>query len=331
MTDYQPTTDSNKKKRSQKQQTIVELYGLYNGYKNKIAELEKQKSEALDLLAIYQRRLDTYKRVLGLTWATFTEKDGLYTFQDSTTFDILTQEFQFQPKSEKEAFEVRLIAIPESALSNSADEVMLHINLTDAKPYFDSRIQLEFNDVFASDSWELEKDLFTQKDSVALLEFFEGLLNKKTAFEIIARGQGIAKWNGVRAIKDDHPNELKSYPPNAKMDSNFVRLRRSELYVNLSRDITLEVNSYTDPVVSNIQIINPGIAELSQKYNLSKNDVLSAYRTATILKKLKREVNVLAGTYLTRSEAKIVIDRFNKEWSKTRISIGPNSIKLSEF
>ena len=32
----------------------------------------------------------------------FEEKDGLYIFQDSSTFDILTQEFQFAPSKEIE-------------------------------------------------------------------------------------------------------------------------------------------------------------------------------------------------------------------------------------
>jgi hypothetical protein len=67
------------------------------------------------------------------------------------------------------------------------------------------------------------------------------------------------------------------------------------------------------------------------KYKLSKNDLLSAMRTATILIKLKEEINVYAGTYLSRENAKIVIDRFNKEWAKTRITIGQTSIKLSEL
>jgi hypothetical protein len=68
-----------------------------------------------------------------------------------------------------------------------------------------------------------------------------------------------------------------------------------------------------------------------QRYKLSKNDILSAYRSAAILHKLKIELNVLAGKYLTREKASLVIDRFNKEWAKTRISIGPTSIKLTDL
>ena len=65
------------------------------------------------------------------------------------------------------------------------------------------------------------------------------------------------------------------------------------------------------------------------KYHLSQNDVLSAYRTVSILKALKSEMNVLAGKYLSREEATIVIDRLNKEIIKTKISVGATSFKLS--
>ena len=54
-------------------------------------------------------------------------------------------------------------------------------------------------------------------------------------------------------------------------------------------------------------------------------------RTATILKKMKLEINLLAGTYLDRTNAKIVIDRFNKEMSKVKIAVGITSIRLSEL
>lgn len=328
--DYQPTTDSNKKDRRKKQQSIVDLYNLFDSYGRKIKELEKQKQEAIDLMAQYQRRLDLFKSMMGYRWASYTEKDGLYTFEDSTIFDMLTQEFQFPASSKKENFEVRLIAIPESCLSEQADEVMLHINVTDAEPNYNARIQVELQDVFASDAYNLDRTLFTQKDSVALRQFFEGLLDKKVPFSIVARGQGIGEWNGCRTVKCALPVELKSYPT-SRNDSTYLRLRRSELFVHLDREIKLEVNSYTDPVASNLQISDTEIQSLMTKYKLSKNDILSVMRTATILKKLKDEVNVNAGAYLSREDAKIVIDRFNKEWAKTRIAVGATSVKLIDL
>lgn len=332
--DGTPTTSSNRKERKKLQNTIVGLYNQFEAYKRKIKELEQQKAEAIDLMAIYQRKLDGYKQAMGLQWASYSVEDGLYVFEDSTTFDVLTQEFQFKPTEEVEDFEVRLIAIPESCLSRLADEVMLHINVMDAIPDYNARINLALQDVFESDSWELPSPLFSSNDSVALQVFFEGLLNKKTEFELIARGQGIGKWNGVQTVKDDRAKELSSYPGNpsvSKYDSTFVRLRKSEVLVHMNRDIRLEVNSYTDPVASSITVSDPSIQALAKKYGLSKNDLLSAYRTASILKALKTEINVLAGAYLPREQASLVIDRFNKTWEKTKISVGRTSIKLMDL
>lgn len=332
--DGTPTTNSNRKTRKKLQNTIVGLYDLFEAYKRKIRELEEKKQAAIDLMATYQRRLDQFKELMGHNWATYTEKDGLYTFQDSSTFDILTQEFQFKPTKEKEGFEILLIAIPESSLSKSADEVMMHISLIDAKPNYDARVNLELNDVFASDDWKLPTPLFTEKDSVSLRVFFDGMLDKKIPFSIVSRGQGIGQWNGTRTVKNYHPEELKRYPGNAaktKMDSTFLRLRKSEVLIHINRSINLEVNSYTDPVVSNLNVSGEEFKAAMTKYGLSKNDILSAYRTSSIMKALKKEINTLAGNYLTREEAKIVIDRFNKAWAKTRISVGRTSFKLSSF
>ena len=333
---YLPKQVNGKKDKRALQNTIVEQYSRFEAYKRKIAELEKQKAQSLELLTVYEKRRDYFKRMIGYNWATYTEKDGLYTFQDSSTFDMITQEFQFPASAEKEKFEIRLIAIPESSLSNQADEVMLHMHLVDAIPNYSARLQLTLVDAFDSDSWELNTPLFTTNDSVALLQFFEGLLDKKIHFSIVARGQGIGNYDGCRVVKNSNPIEENSYPGNtekeriqSKMDSTYSILRRSELFVHMGRDMTLEINSYTDPVSSSLKIDNLEIAELAKKYALSKNDVLSAYRTATLLKKCKDEINLYAGTYLPREKAKIVIDRFNKEWNKTKIGVGKTSIPIT--
>jgi hypothetical protein len=326
------TVDGGKKQKGKSQNDIVYLYNMFEAYKKKIAELELQRTDALALMEKYQSRLSAFKQLMGLNWATYTENEGLYTFSDSSTFDMYTQEFIFPSKQQEEDFEVRLIAIPETCLSEQADEVMLHINVTDAEPLYDARLQIELLNQFGSDKWDLHRSLFSQEDSVALMQFFEGLLDKNRPFSIIARGQGVGEWNGLRVIKANQP--LVEQEKTAKYshdDPEMLRLRRSEVYVFLEREIQLEVNSYTDPRNSNIEAQSPEIQKVMSTYGLSKNDVLSAYRTANIMRKMKEEINVLAGTYLDREKARIVIDRFNKEWSRVRISVGPTSFKLSEI
>ena len=204
----------------------------------------------------------------------------------------------------------------------------------DAKPDYNARIKLKLNDVFPSDEWKLKQELFNATDSVSVHVFFEALLNKKLKFNIVARGRGIGKWNGNRIIKDDTPNELNQYPGDpkySKMDTSFVRLRYSEVIVYINRFIHLEINSYTDPIKSNLLISNAHIQEAMSKYRLSKNDILSAYRTAELMNALSQEISIRAGTYLTRENAKLVIDRFNKAIEKTRIYVGRTSFKLNDL
>lgn len=336
--DYQPTTHSQKRPRGQGQAEIVDLYNQYDGYKKKIADLEKEKQEAIDLLAIYQRRLDQYKEMMGFNWATYTEKDGLYTFNDSTTFDIATQEFTFRADTLKTPFEVRLLAIPYGSLSDEADEVMLHVNLIDAKPGFDARLQLDLRDAFAPNSWTLNETLFSGSDSVAVRQLFEALLDKKTPVTAVSRGQGVGSWNGLQTVRATDRTEWTAYhggTPDeqaaARMEPEMARLRCSQVNVTLNRGIFIEVNTYTDPVKTNLKAENSSIQSGIDRYKLTGNDYLSALRTATIIQHLKSELNVLAGTYLSREDAKIVIDRLNKTLDGLRVSCGPTSWKWQEL
>lgn len=335
---HQPKTDSGKPKRGKGQSEIVDLYNEFEFYAKKIKDLEREKQEAVDLMAIYQRRLDQYKEMMGFHWATYTEKDGLYTFQDSTTFDSYTQEFTFRADTLKTPFEVRLLAIPYGSLSDEADEVMLHVNMIDAEPGFDARLQLELSDAFAPNSWTLNQPLFSQNDSVAVRQLFEGLLDKKTPITAVSRGQGVGSWNGLQTVRAADRGEMSSYPGATveeqqinRMNPEWARLRCSQVNVTLNRGIFIEINTFTDPVKTNLKATNSSVADGISRYKLTGNDYLSALRTATIIQKMKSELNILAGTYLTREEAKIAIDRLNKALDGLRVSVGATSWKWQEL
>ena len=333
-----PKTDSQKDKRSVVQDKLIRENEAYKSYVKNLKDLKYQKENALKIQAEYQLKLNYLNQMMGTRWAKFTEKNGFYMFEDSTTFDMLTQEFQFKESSDTEDFEVRLLAVPYSALSKEADEVMLHIHMTDAEPAYDARLQIHLEDAFGSDEYTIERQLISKDDSVAVKQFFESLQNKKLPIIIKARGQGVGTWNGFKTVKAPNVGELNAYPgstPEARkasrMDSTYVRLRKSELIIKTKQNITFEVNSYTDPVSSNLDIDNPAILQAMDKYNLSKNEILSAYRSAFILKKMKMELNILAGEYLDKPTAKIVLDRLNAEVDKAKIQVGKTSFKISQL
>lgn len=331
-------TKSGKKKRKKNQERVVRYYEELSMIKRKILELEKLKEEAL---LKQQNKLQQQNKMLdliGRKWVPFKVEDGLYIFEDSSTFDMYTQEFVFPATKESEVFEIRLLAIPLSHESNQADEVMLHINVSDATPIYNSRVQLEIFDAFESDKYDLSKPLISKDDSLAVRVFFDALLDTKKPFTTIIRGGGIGKWNGFQTVIDRKAESLSSYPGTtkedqfkSKMDSTFLRLRCSQVYIKVEREIQLEVNSFTDPVVSNFKTVSESLRNKQASFKLSNNELLSAYRSREVLLTLKKELNELAGTYLTREEAKIVIDRLNKEIDNARITVGKTSFPLKDF
>jgi hypothetical protein len=333
-----PKTDSNKDKRSVVQHNLVFYNEAYKSYVKNLKDLKYQKENALAIQAQYQLQLNKYNQLMGIRWAKYTYKEGVYTFEDSTTFDMLTQEFKFPESEIQENFEIRLLAIPYSSLSKDADEVMLHINMTDAEPEYDARLQIKLEDAFESDQYILKNDLISKNDSVAVKQLFESLLNKKLPLYIKAHGAGVGEWNGYKTVASKNQREEQSYPGRtseekraSRMDSTYARLRKSELIVSTKNNITFEVNSYTDPVSSNLTVNNSNINAAIQKYNLSKNQILSAYRTAYILKKTKQELNILASEYMDRESAKIILDRLNSEIDKTKIQVGKTSFKINQL
>ncbi len=334
----QPKTDAQKRKKGKSQNEIVDLYNQFEYYGNLIKQLEIEKAKALELLAKYQRKMDEYQTAFGRSWMNYTEKDGLYIFEDSTTFDMLTQEFTFRADTLETPFEVRLLAIPNGPSELDADEVMMHVNLVDSKPGFDARVQLHLNDVFKSNEWSLNKPLLQASDSVSLQVFFEALQEKKVSFEAIGRGNGMGEWNGVKTVRAQNRQEWQSYggfsveeQQAKKMDSTMVRLRTTEVNIFLNRGILLEVNTFTDPVKTNLAPKDAAIAERFKKYGLTGNDYLSAMRTASVIAQLKQELNVKAGSYLPREKAKIVIDRMNKQIDAMRVSVGATSFSWQEL
>ena len=331
-------TKSGKKKRKKNQERVVRYYEELSAIKRKIKELEQLKEEAIlkqnNKLQQQNKMLD----LIGRKWVGFTVEDGLYIFEDSSTFDMYTQEFTFPGTSESEVFEIRLLAIPLSHESYQADEVMLHINVADATPMYNSRVKLELFDAFQSDQFELGSSLIKPSDSLAVRVLFDAFLDKEKSIKTVVRGGGIGKWNGFQTVIDRKAETLNAYPGKSKdeqhkskLDSTFLRLRCSQVYIKIDRDIQLEINSFTDPVVSNFKAPSETLRNKQASLKLSNNELLSAYRSREVLITLKKELNELAGNYLSREEAKIVIDRLNKAIDSVRITVGRTSIPLNDF
>lgn len=325
---YVTSTKDGGGKRREMQEEVLQLHAHWQFCKSKVKELTYEKENAMLILESLERKRTRCLNLVGRKWSSYTVEDGLFVFEDSCTFDLYTQEFMIPATEESESIDIRLLAIPFSYSSTEADEVMMHINVTDALPRYNSRVRIDATDLFGSNKYNLTQTLIQEKDSVAVLQFFEALLNKKSDFDIIIRGQGVAKWNGAEVVKDYRPREIDAYPTPAHRDSlEFKRLRLTEIYVNLNRGIKLEINCYTDPVETDFSVNSEKVNSALKEYNFNNNDVLSLYRSYSTAKQLKQELNVLASKYLSREDAKKVIDRLNKEFKSTKYNMGRVSFK----
>jgi hypothetical protein len=325
-----PTIKSKKKKRKKKQSDLIELYHEYEDLTKQIQELQITRTKELEKLTYYSDRLDFYKTAMGEQILSYTLKDSLYIFEDSSTFDLISQEFQFKPSLTSENFFVRLISIPDNAKASSADEVMLHVSKIEQDPKLTATINLNLSDQFESDKFELKHNLFLPTDSLSLKTISEIILANRTPLTIRANGFGIGHWDGNTVLKDPNPQELESYPI-LKNDSTFARLRKTALYVQTNNKLEIEIESFTDPVKSGIQIYNKNLLETATKYNLSKNDLLSGLRSKAVLIKFQDEFIKWVGKNYDAEKARVIIDRFNQEFMKTKVYIGTVSFKLKEL
>jgi hypothetical protein len=321
---------SKKQKRQRKQTNLLELYHEYENLTRQIQELQISRTKELEKLSYYSEKLDYYKTAMGENILAYSIIDSLYIFDDSSTFDLRTQEFQFKPSEKAESFNIRLISIPDNAKASSADEVMLHVSKIEQDPKLTATIKLNLSDQFDSDKCDLKNDLFSPTDSLGLKIISEIIFSNKTPLIIKASGYGIGKWDGNTVVKDQNPLELDGYP-NSKNDTTFSRLRKTALYVQTNHKLEIEIESFTDPIKSGIQIYNKILLETVTKYNLSKNDLLSGLRSKAVLLKFQDEFIKWVGKNYDAEKARIIIDRFNQEFQKTKVNIGGFMFKLKEL
>jgi hypothetical protein len=337
-TNITPTTKSKRKARTKKQADLVELYQIFEALEVDKKNLVEERSPYLEEYEMKKKVLDNYKLQMGLKWMKYHEVDGFYIFEDSSTFDIRTQEFLFPASNDTCSFEVRLISIPDDLVGETSDEVMLHISKIDVEPFYDADFRITLNDVFAPDDFAFNGKIFQNTDSAKLKRFFKQFekQNPQISFEI--KGNGIGKWDGKKVIKDFEAIEEGSYPGNTTEErlnsrsiNEYKRLRKTELFLKADRNIAIKIESFTDPVVSNLVLKNSKFQDLVEKKKLSKNDILSAYRSIVVLNELKLEFHILCSQYLPQDRAKTIIDVFNSSLEKSMIQVGNESLRMKDF
>lgn len=325
-----PVIKSNKKKKRKKQVDLIDLYHQYENLTKEIQYYQQLRTEEIEKLSLYTEKLDFYKSALGSNILSYRIQDSLYIFSDSSTFDMRTQEFQFYPSKKPEPFFIKLIAIPDNAIASTADEVMLHVSKIDQDPRLTATLNLNLSDQFAPDKFDLKQALLTKNDSLALRTISEIILKNETPIVIKANGFGVGQWNGNSVVKDPSPTEINTYPT-SRTDSTYARLRKTAMYIQTNHKLIIEIESFTDPVRSGITINNKTLSEVAVKNNLSKNDLLSGLRTKTVMTTFQDEYIKWVANHYDANHARIIIDRFNNEFQKTRIRVGGINFKPKEL
>ncbi len=325
-----PVIKSNKKKKRKKQVDLIDLYHQYENLTKEIQYYQQLRTEEVEKLSLYTEKLDFYKTALGSNILSYRIQDSLYIFSDSSTFDMRTQEFQFYPSKKPEPFFIKLIAIPDNAIASTADEVMLHVSKIDQDPRLTATLNLNLSDQFAPDKFDLKQALLTKNDSLALRTISEIILKNETPIVIKANGFGVGQWNGNSVVKDPSPTEINTYPT-SRTDSTYARLRKTAMYIQTNHKLIIEIESFTDPVRSGITINNKTLSEVAVKNNLSKNDLLSGLRTKTVMTTFQDEYIKWVANHYDANHARIIIDRFNNEFQKTRIRVGGINFKPKEL
>jgi hypothetical protein len=330
-------TKSGRGKIQQLQGKFISKQNYLDKCEDNIKKMTKQKSTAQDLLHEYEAKLLKMKRLVGNNWVGWKMTDGFFVFDDGSTFDIKTQDFRFAPTAESEKFEIRLLAVPFSARSNEVDEVLVHISVSDMPRDFAKNFQLSRLDWFESNSYQLNQPIFSREDTVVIRDLLEALVSRMK-IEFNAVGSGIGKIDQDRLIKNPRPIEEQAYPGStaderllSAQSSDYKNLRQTSLTIDIKEQITIDVNSFTDPVRTNFTPNSEQLSKWLSQGKVSHNDALSVYRTAAVLMALKKELMYFAGEYLDRENTSKVIDYLEAEFGKAKISVGNNSVKLSSL
>lgn len=336
--DAKPTTKARKKAKNKKQWDLVELYGAYD---ETLAIVDALTDEYNSVAHDYNAHLDLYnqyKSVLGTQWMPFKVVDGLYTFSDGTTFDIYTQNLTFPANDSIELIQVRLLSIPEDFEGNKSDEIMMHVSMVDAEPFYDADFEVKFQDVFAPDSYQFNNTIFSVKDSVFFKQLFGEFKKNPLLISFDLEGQGIGKWQDSTILRDPLQTELSGYPGNtidekriARESIEFKSLRQSRVQLKINRNLQIHVLSTTDPVASNLNSSLFSVETLMKSYDISRNEVLSLLRTRSLVNQLKKELVANAAIYLPSSDAKRFIDEIEGAFNKSKYRVGDKTVKLPKI
>lgn len=233
----------------------------------------------LDYLQDYLYYMETN---LGPNVQNYTKHDSLYIFDDGSTFNAHTQNFKFNDLDHRYGFKVRLISIGSKPMSKRVDEVQLYVNVHEKIKSERVHNQFRLTDVFTPNSYQLDQLNLDGDQLQTLDEALDYLLSHQSDINTYLTGEGIGMKRGNQIIPatGKKAEELRKYPDkNAKEREEFKDLRTSVVDLIYEGGLFIRVQSFTDPVRSDLGD-NEALEHIRYTQDIAQdNDLLSALRT----------------------------------------------------
>jgi hypothetical protein len=265
------------------------------------------------------------------------QDDSLFTYADGTTFNLHTQDLEISKINKEGRLLVRLIALGSKPLSKRVDEVQLFVCSHEKKPEMQIDVAFEGLDIFDSDAYLPPSTL----GSGELSKIAAFIAEYDPVITLSLEGHGVGKiTDGAIAEAGKEVKELKAYPgksaadrEQSKQKDEFKLLRIGKVRIKNSSSLVIQVDSYTDPIISNI-LLNSINDSIASKYpGITANELLSAYRTMaiaeTVINELKNKVSANVGDDFKRNAASIA--RLEKALKSAWVRVNKYAIPYSTY
>lgn len=305
-----------------------------------LASAEADLKEEEERMQSFRARLAELKGFIEGKQLPYNKFGYVYTFEDGCTFNSYTQSFKIPFHLNIKDFSVRLVTIGPNAMSESVDEIQLLTNVTRGieEDIVPRTFELSFNDVFETDQYNL-KDFYlkeTERFELSKLLYQSLILKKQLLFDIKGNGVGkIEKGQIVCSTEkelDSYPGETKEEQTIAKQTEEFKNLRstRLKLFEN-EENIVLNIESFTDPVKSNFSKKTIKVQPIKEKYKLTENQLLSVFRSYTVLEKFYGELLRAANFHFEGNEKDKLLNNVKKAFEKSSIVAGTIKVTTKEI
>ena len=315
------SSSKNKKKKIAKHQNkITRASTKISLYQKKLVKAETELNNNQEEQLMWKEELKIMKDNLGDKQQTFEQIGNVFLFEDGSIFNANTQDFKFSDASTKNNFKIKLIAIGNTPMAKNLDEVQLHINVTQGKTIdkFFNEFNLKLKDQFESNHFTLANfslDEF-QQFQLKRIALKMSLYSTTTYASIRGNGNGVKTENGIQSSQ---MNDLDAYPGTSTADKMMMReskmfsdLRMSAIHIYfIDSALYIDINSYTDPVKSNIHK-NDSLDFFFKNKNVTGNEVLSSLRSYFLFEEILNAIRSQCVKSLPVKSQKICLERVEK-------------------